>query len=107
VEPERADEFERAGDVTRAAWAWRRYVSAARRAPERTLEVRYEALTADRAGLAAAIGAHLEVPAEAVVSALGPAHAQSLGRYRQDLTPEQLADVEREAGPLLRELGYE
>ena len=44
VEPERADEFERASDATRAGWAWRRYVSAARSAPERTLEIRYESL---------------------------------------------------------------
>jgi hypothetical protein len=29
-----------------------------------------------------------------------------VGRYRRDLTPEQLADVEDEAGLLLRELGY-
>ena len=38
VEPGRAEEFERASDATRAAWAWRRYVSAARTAGERTLE---------------------------------------------------------------------
>jgi hypothetical protein len=29
-----------------------------------------------------------------------------VGRYRRDLTAEQLADVEDEAGELLRELGY-
>jgi hypothetical protein len=33
-------------------------------------------------------------------------HAESVGRWRRDLTAEQLADVEAEAGPLLRELGY-
>jgi hypothetical protein len=107
VEPSRADEFSRASDATRAAWAWRRYVSAARAAGERTLELRYEALTARRQDVAASIARHLGVPEDAVIEALGPAHAESIGRYRQDLTPEQLADVEREAGPLLRELGYE
>ena len=30
----------------------------------------------------------------------------SIGRWRKELTPEQLADVEAEAGPLLAELGY-
>jgi hypothetical protein len=30
----------------------------------------------------------------------------SIGRWRSELTPEQLGDVEAEAGPLLRELGY-
>jgi hypothetical protein len=34
-------------------------------------------------------------------------HDRSVGRYRSELTAEQLADVEREAGALLRELGYE
>ena len=40
------------------------------------------------------------------MSALGRAHAESVGRHRTDLTAEQLADVEAEARPLLRELGY-
>jgi hypothetical protein len=30
----------------------------------------------------------------------------SIGRWLKDLTPEQLADVEAEAGSLLAELGY-
>ena len=30
----------------------------------------------------------------------------SIGRWRKELTPEQVADVEAEAGPLLAELGY-
>ena len=30
----------------------------------------------------------------------------SIGRWRKELTPEQIADVEAEAGGLLRELGY-
>jgi hypothetical protein len=42
-----------------------------------------------------------------VRSALAGTHGRSIGRYREDLTQEQLADVEREAGPLLNELGYE
>ena len=33
-------------------------------------------------------------------------HARSVGRWRDELTAEQVADVEREAGALLRELGY-
>jgi hypothetical protein len=102
VEPERVDEFERASEPTRAAWAWRRYVSAARSAPERTLDIRYEALAESHDALAA----HLGVPAGAVQRTLAGAHTQSIGRFRHDLTPEQLGEVERESGPLLRELGY-
>jgi hypothetical protein len=103
VEPERAEEFERASDATRAAWAWRRYVSAARLGGERTLEIRYEAL----ADAHDAVAAHLDVPPDAVRRALSGAHTASIGRFRQDLRAEQLADVEAEAGALLRELGYE
>jgi hypothetical protein len=33
-------------------------------------------------------------------------HGSSLSRWRRDLTPEQMADVEAEAGALLAELGY-
>jgi hypothetical protein len=33
-------------------------------------------------------------------------HDRSIGRYRRDLTPSQLADVEQVAGPLLRDLGF-
>lgn len=104
VEPERAEEFQRASDATRSAWAWRRYVSGARaQTDERILEIRYETL----ADAHDAVAAHLEAPAAAVGKALATAHKSSVGRFREELTPEQLADVEREAGPLLRELGYE
>ena len=103
VEPERAEEFERSSEATRAAWAWRRYVSAARGVTERTLEIRYESLADEHAALAE----HLDVPAADVRNALAGAHTASIGRHRTDLTSEQLADVEREAGPVLNELGYE
>ena len=38
--------------------------------------------------------------------AFAEVHDASVGRWRRDLTPEQLADVEAEAGGLLAELGY-
>ena len=108
VEPERRAEFERVSDATRAAWAWRRYVTAARAgAPERTLELRYEELSADPPATAARIAARLETDPAPLAAALSAAHTRSIGRWRRDLTAEQIADVEREAGPLLRELGYD
>jgi len=107
VEPERAAEFETASDATRAAWAWRRYLSAARSgAGNRTLEVRYESLAGEPEATAAAIAAHLGIDPAPLARNLERVHDRSIGRYRRDLSPEQLADVEREAGPLLRELGY-
>jgi hypothetical protein len=107
VEPERREEFVRASEATRAAWAWRRYLTAARSgAPEHTLEVRYEELAADPAATAARIAARLETDHAPLAHALADVHARSVGRWRNDLTAEQVADVEREAGTLLRELGY-
>jgi hypothetical protein len=103
VEPERREEFGRVSDARRAAWAWRRYVTAARDAAgERTLEVRYESL----AGSAERLASHLELDAAPLAAALTAAHAQSVGRWQRELSEEQVADVEAEAGPLLRDLGY-
>jgi hypothetical protein len=104
VEPERREEFAQVSDARRCAWAWRRYVEAARAADagDRLLEVRYEtfATTADR--LAEFLGANVT----SAHRALDGFRDTSIGRWKKDLTPEQLADVEAEAGPLLAELGY-
>ena len=105
VEPERRGEFETVSDTRRAAWVWRSYVTAAR-AAEGTLEIRYEDLVTDPAGVASSLAAHLDVRAEPLAAALERAHASSVGRYRTELSAEQLEDVEEEAGALLRELGY-
>jgi hypothetical protein len=107
VEPERSEEFEQASDATRAAWAWRRYVETVRTiADERVLEFRYEQMINERESTAKAIATHLDADPAAVGAGLAKAFDRSIGRYRQDLTPGQLDDVEREAGPLLHELGY-
>jgi hypothetical protein len=104
VEAGREAEFAAASEARRAAWAWRRYVSAALESGQELHEVRYERLADGET--AEELASALEVPAEPLVQALAEAHASSVGRYRRDLTPEQLADVEAEAGDLLRHLGY-
>ena len=38
--------------------------------------------------------------------AFAAVHGSSVGRWRKDLSPEQIADVEAEAGGLLAHLGY-
>ena len=103
VRPDERGAFEAASDAARAAWAWRAYVSAARSAHDRVLEVRYESL----AGEATRIAEHLDVEAAPLAASLSRFHDGSIGRFRQDLSSERLADVERFAGPLLHELGYE
>ncbi|HEY4413766.1 MAG TPA: sulfotransferase [Gaiellaceae bacterium] len=106
VEPERREEFVRVSDARRAAWAWRRYVTVARTVPDRTVELRYEALVADPEAATATLAHGLGVGSGELGDAFAAAHANSVGRWRRDLTPEQLADVEAEAGDLLAELGY-
>jgi hypothetical protein len=106
VEPERADEFRTASEATRAAWAWRRYVEAARVAPERTLEIRYEELAKDPGAVADRLAAYLDLEPSPLRASLSKVFARSVGRYKKDLTPSQLADAETEAGALLKDLGY-
>jgi hypothetical protein len=106
VEPDRTAEFATASEATRAAWAWRRYATAARAVPERTCELRYEQLVADPPAVAARVAGFLASDPEPLAAAFGRVHDRSTGRWQGDLDPEQLADVEREAGALLRELGY-
>lgn len=106
VEPERRGEFEAASDARRAAWVWRSYVTAARSAQVGQIEISYEDLAADPAAVAAVLGPAIDAPVEPLAAVLARAHATSVGRYRTDLSPDQLADVEDEAGALLCELGY-
>ena len=105
VEPDRRDEFETAIDARRAAWVWRRYVSAVRSA-QNALEVRYEHLARAPERVAAELGRHLDVPAEPLVARLRCAHGGSVGRFRRDLDEAQLAEIMDEAGQLLRALDY-
>jgi endonuclease YncB( thermonuclease family) len=107
VEPERREEFRAASDARRAAWAWRRYVSAARAAPaERLHELRYEALTADPAGTARVLAGFLDAPVNELSQELRAARDTSVGRWSKELSPADLAEVEEECGALLRDLGY-
>jgi Sulfotransferase family len=106
VEPERREEFAEVSDARRAAWAWRRYVTAARAVPERTIELRYEELVADPGAATAALAPVLGVRRDELSDAFAAAYASSVGRWHRDLTDDQLEDVDHEAGPLLAELGY-
>lgn len=113
VEPERADEFTSGSDLTRTAWSWRRFTEAARdhlaRLPaDRVLTVRYEDVVRHPEDAAGTLGRFLghEEPPASLRAALGQADPRSIGRWRTALDAQGLADVQAEAGPLLRELGY-
>jgi hypothetical protein len=113
VEPERAEEFATGSDLTRTAWSWRRFTESARRSlaelpADRVLTVRYEEVVQDPDAAAKDIArffGHDDAPAP-LQEALQRADVRSIGRWRTALDAEGLADVQREAGPLLRELGY-
>jgi len=106
VEPDRTDEFRSASEAKRAAWAWRRYVTAARAVRERTLELRYEELVRSPRKVAAELATYLDLEPEPLTKSLSSAFDRSVGRWQRDLSPDQLRDVEGEAGPLLQDLGY-
>ena len=106
VEEERRDEFPQVSDARRAAWAWRRYVTAVRASGVPVTEVRYERMAADPEAVGTELAEALDISAREMINALREAHAESIGRYARDLSEEQLADVLAEAGDLLEELGY-
>ena len=106
VEPDRREEFERASDARRAAWVWRRYLTAVRSSGVSTHEIRYERMAESPRDVAEELASYLHAPVGDLASALGRVHAESVGRWRRDLDEPQLADVMDEAGDLLSELGY-
>jgi Sulfotransferase family len=112
VEPERASQFPVVSEATRAAWVWRRYQSAALDAlealPGRSVLVRYEDLVRDPAKTSRALSEFLDAGehGDAFEAAFADTHAAASGRWRRELSADQLVDIETEAGALLRQLGY-
>ena len=82
-------------------------MTAAAAVPDRTVELRYERLVVDPRGAAEPVAERLGVAVEPVADR-SCGRARSLGRaLARDLSAEQLADVEDEAGEALVRLGYE
>ena len=107
VEPDRRLEFEQATEARRAAWAWRRHVTAGLEvAGDRVLELRYEALAEAPPDAARRLAEHLSLDADLLTPPLSEVHARSIGRWRRDLSRQQIDAVEQEAGPLMRDQGY-
>jgi hypothetical protein len=106
VERGRRAEFPQVADARRAAWAWRRYVTAVRESGAPVVEVRYERLAADSRAVASELAAALEVPEAPLQAALARAHDASVGRHARDLSADETREVLAECGGLLRELGY-
>ena len=75
VEPERRAEFESSNDARRAAWVWRRYVTAARSSGAVSVELRYEELAEDPEGAASRLTESLGTPRGPLLLRLRGAHA--------------------------------
>lgn len=115
VESERRDEFESTSDLDRCAWAWRRHVEAALEAQreiaeDRWLEVRYEDLTNDPAHVGVRVLDFLAIDRATsrrfLLDALSRVKRDSVGRFARELKADSHAILERQAGDLLRRLGY-
>lgn len=106
VEPERRDDFAHVSEARRAAWAWRRYVTAVRASGVPVFEVRYERLATDPDAVAADLAEALRAPEAPLAAALADAYGSSVGRYASDFQEGELDEVLAESGDLLRELGY-
>jgi hypothetical protein len=114
VEPGRREEFTGTSDIVRSAWCWRRFTEAALDGlatlpAERVIEVRYESVVADPGHAADELGRFLDLtPAgqQAIRDGLSGAHSSSVGRWREALDEDQVANVDREIGGLLTRLGY-
>lgn len=115
VESERREEFERASDLERCIWCWRRYTEAVVDAfgtlpASRVHTLRYEDWVLEGEATADALLAFLDVHGADARAALhtvvGTSRAGSIGGWREQLGEDASARIEIEAGALLRRLGY-
>ena len=116
VEPHRVGEFESTTDIHRCIWDWRRHVEAARTGlaalpPGRHHTVRYESLVeaprTEARRLLDFLGVCDPEARARFEGEAASARPDSVGRWRRELSAGALEQVEGEAGPLLRALGFE
>jgi len=115
VEPDRREEFLATSDARRMAWAWRRYTEtglsqAAVLGPERYHELRYEDLVTEPIEegerILRFLGIRGEASREIFLNACLRADDTSVGTHRSTFYPSEMAEIDAEAGELLRRLGY-
>ena len=115
VEPERKHEFETTSDIHRCIWAWRRHTEtilsqAANLPRSQYYELRYEALVTTPKKEAEGLLNYLEIinpdSRNLLHEAFARANSNSVAGWQKELSPEQLKQVETEAGSLLQRLGY-
>lgn len=116
IEPSRAAEYVETSDLHRCIWIWRRHAEETERLKDALpaqvqFRLRYEELilqpeeTLDR--LLSFLG---ETDAESraqVMEAAAKGHSSSIGRWKRKLQPDDLQVIDREAGEMMRKLGYD
>ena len=115
VELGREEAFESTSDIHRCVWSWRRHTEAAIAdladvPPEQVFEIQYEQLVSAPAVQADRLLDFLGISSDAsrglFHEAVGKASPTSVGNWKRGLSDEQLAEIEQEAGDLLRQLNY-
>ena len=116
IEPERSQEFTATSDLHRCIWIWRRFTEEIERLrtalpPASQLHLNYEELIRQPGTtinkLLEFIGAFEEGARAPVTQAAAAGHDASIGRWKSAFGDPELDVIEREAGALLRRLGYE
>ena len=115
VERERKGEFEKTSDIHRCIWAWKRFVESALAAStslpgKQYFELRYENLVRYPQREENRLLERLDIsdPASRQMfqEALEAIHPHSIGKWRDELSAEQIEVIQAEAGHLLRQLDY-
>ena len=116
VETHRTSEYEAATDLHRCIWLWRRYVESALAdaksiSPHQYLQIKYEELLTNPGEYAESISDFLGIDnsqSRAVFRSrmIEKARVDSIGRWREEIDEAELLKMEREAEPVLKELGY-
>ena len=115
VEPERTQQFESTSDIHRCIWAWRRHTESALQSvanlPKHQYhELRYESLVVNPMAEAEQLLNFLNITdslsRQRFYQAINQVRPDSVGRWKEELSPEQLQQVNQEAGELLHTLNY-
>ncbi|MEM9807264.1 MAG: sulfotransferase [Cyanobacteria bacterium P01_D01_bin.56] len=115
VEPERTLEFEFTTDIHRCIWAWKRHTESALQAvtnlPQHQYhELRYEQLVTNPQEEAENLLNFLNITdslsRHQFYQTVAKVRSDSIGRWRTELSSEQLQQVNQEAGELLHTLNY-
>lgn len=110
TEPSRIAEFAVVPEPRRAAWAWRRHVTCGlRHVSDRgaMATIRYEAMCQRPRRCTARLARLIGVGEDEMHQALSGVSSTAVGQWRHSLSPDDLQEIYREAGELLRLLRFD